>query len=182
MKRLLLLVGFCLALAFNAMAQKVAIQTNALGWAAYGTVNVGIEPALTPKLTFAVDGYYNPFDYSEGRSTQMWGVQPELRYWFKSKFAGSFVGIHGAYSDYDLGMKKYRYDGDVYAVGASYGYALVLSERWRFNFSVGAGYYNKEYMKSGLPQTDTDITFYGNQQKDGFGLTKAAISVVFTIR
>ncbi len=183
MKKLMLLIGCCLFLVSAATAQRVGISTNLLGWAAYGTMNIGAEPALCPNLTLAVDGYYNPYTFSGGESSQMWGAQGELRYWLKTKFTGHYLGAHGYHTTFDFGMDKYRYDGTQVGAGISYGYALPIAARWRLTFSVGAGWKGTHYGKEGLPQRQgTDIDWYGYTAKNTFGITKAAINVQFLIR
>ncbi|MFI3282643.1 MAG: DUF3575 domain-containing protein [Rikenellaceae bacterium] len=184
MRKLLLIFGCCLLFLTTAQAQKVGVKTNLAGWAAYGTINAGVEPALTPYLTFAVDGYYNPYTPGDaGKSTKMWGVQPEIRYWLKTKFSGAYLGINSLYSSYDWGVNKYRYDGWMTGVGVGVGYSLPFAERWRAGVGIGAGWLHRDYSKSGLPQyTDTNITYYDGAVRNTFSITKAEISIQFIIR
>lgn len=183
MKKLILFLAFVMLLVPSVQAQRIAVKTNLVGWAAMGTVNLGVEPALWSQWTLAIDGYYNPFSYDQGRQTKMWGIQPELRYWFCQKYSGHFIGLHGQYADYDYGMNKYRYNGSFSGLGLSYGYSLPLATRWRLEFNLGAGWIRKNYEKTGLPQwEDKDIVFYPRVKENGFGITKAGLNLIFIIR
>ncbi len=186
MRKLLTLIGCCLFFAATASAQRVGVKTNLLGWGAYGTINAGVEPALTPYLTFAVDGYYNPYTYEAGNSSKFWGVQPELRYWLKTKFTGAYIGINSLYSSYDFGMRLYRYDGWMTGVGAGVGYSYPFAKRWRATVGIGAGWKHKEHVVTNLPQyVDRDIIYpngFDTTIKNSFGITKAELSITFIIR
>ena len=183
MNKKLFMISFIMLFTVSSFAQKLAVNTNLLGWAAYGTINVGLEPALSPKWTLALDGYYNPYKYESGSQTEAWGVQPEVRFWLKSKFAGGYFGLHGMYSDYDCGMKMYRYNGTTTGAGLSYGNAIVLAKRLRLNLNLGLGWLRNDYEKTGLPQwEDRDIIYYGHTLENRFGITKASVAITFIIR
>ena len=155
MKRTLMTFLLCFALASVGHAQKLAVKMNGLGlgtFAGFGqwspTPNLGVEVALWPKWTLDIDGYWNPFKYSENKFTKFWAVQPELRYWFCNKFNGHFIGLHGQYVDYErFGMRKYVYEGKFYGTGLSYGYALSLGHRWKLEGNIGFGWNNVQHDK-----------------------------------
>ncbi len=183
MKKLFLFIGFCLFFVSTASAQRVGVSTNLLGWAAYGTINAGVEAAITPRITLDVDGYYNPFTFDDGKSAKLWGVQPELRYWFKTKYTGLYAGVNSLYASYDCGVSKYRYDGWVTGAGLGVGYSYPIMDRLRIVGGIGAGWKHMDYLKTGLPRNnDNDIVYYGDFVTDKFGLTKAEISIQFIIR
>ncbi len=183
MKKLILLIGCCMFFVSTVSAQKVGVQTNLLGWAAYGTMNGGVEAAIIPNVTLDVDGYYNPFTFNDGKSAKMWGIQPELRYWLQTKFTGLYVGAHSLYSSYDCGVSKYRYDGWITGAGLGVGYSYPITDRMRVVAGIGAGWKHMDYLKTGLPRVDgRDIIYYGDFVTDTFGITKAEISFQFIIR
>ena len=193
MKKAFLTIALLLAVASIGHAQKIAVRTNGVGWISALTMNVGAEVALWPKLTLSADAYYNPFaDWGNNRSTRLWGVQPELKYWFCRKFYSHYIGLHGQYSQFDAGLFKHIYEGSYYGVGLSYGYSLPIAYRWRLDFSLGLGWkhWDREvYNRIGdtaLPDPGHDG---GNKEfvkdpwpRDGFGVTKVGVSVVFIIR
>ena len=199
-------------------AQDVAVKVNGLGlgsFAGFGqyspTPNLGLEIALWPKWTLDIDGYWNPFKYSENKGTDFWGVQPELRYWFCNKFNGHFIGLHGQYVDYyQFGMKKYLYEGWFAGVGLSYGYSLQLGYRWKLEGNIGFGWndvhHDAKWLRGNPFRPDMPYTNYGgpgehkvymtkdNQinplgfdsrpekiNKDYWGITRAGISLIFVL-
>ncbi len=200
MRKILLTLAVLFAVASAGYGQKIAVKTNALGWLSAVTTNVGVEVALWPKLTLSADGYYNPFkDWGHSKSTQLWGVQPELKYWFCQKFYGHYIGLHGQYAEYDAGLFKNRYEGSYYGAGLSYGYSLPIGYRWRVDFSLGvgwkhwAGYQGKGervvYRRLGSPEIPVQGSDWDNKEfipdprpADNFGVTKANVSFVFIIR
>ena len=55
---------------------------------------------------------------------------------YVEKFNGHFLGVHAHYADYNVGgikflsknMENYRYQGNLYGAGLSYGYQWLLSK------------------------------------------------------
>lgn len=182
---MLLLFSFGFAVTSN--AQNIAFKSNLAEWAT-ASPNLGIEVALWPKLTLDIDGLINPWKWDDRdnlystKSSRCWAVQPELRYWFCRKFFRSFIGLHGHYGEYDCGINKYNYDGSLYGAGLSYGYAIPLSKRWRFEMSVGVGWNHLDYEKTDrLNDYKGDVIYYDPVVSDKFGLTRAGISFVLII-
>ncbi len=192
-------ISLLFAIVATGYGQKIAVKTNALGWVSAVTTNVGVEIPLWPRWTIAADAYYNPFDQwgaaENRRSSWLWGVQPELKYWFCRKFYGHYIGLHGQYSEYDAGLFKYRYKGTYYGAGLSYGYSLPIAYRWRLDFSLGLGWkhwdndevYWRIDPAGTLPTPGSapdNKTFIPGMEgvKNTFGVTKASVSAVFIIR
>ncbi len=200
MKKAFLTIALLFVVATAGYGQKFAVRTNAVGWLSAVTMNVGAEVALWPKLTLSADAYYNPFrNWGDNRSTQLWGVQPELKYWFCRKFYSHYIGLHGQFAQYDAGLFKYMYEGSYYGVGLSYGYSLPIAYRWRLDFSLGVGWKHwaghdgtgrrEVYSRVGSDEISHPGHGDGNKEfvkdpwgKDNFGVTKVGVSVVFIIR
>lgn len=183
MKKLILVCGLLLTLTTFTNAQdKFALKTNALGWAAYGTTNIGVEFGLSQHWTLGVDIFANPWEFDDHKQLMAFGAQPELRYWLGDRFKGHFFGLHAQYMDYDGGLEKYRYDGWSVGGGLSYGYSLALGNRWRIEANVGAGYIHADYDKSDRVQYPGDVRMYDPETKNMFGLTRAGLSVIFLIK
>ncbi|MDL2255338.1 DUF3575 domain-containing protein [Parabacteroides sp. OttesenSCG-928-G06] len=183
MKKIILVCSLLLALTANTYAQdKIALKTNTLGWAAYGTANIGVEFGLSDHWTLDIDLYANPWKFGDHKQLMAFGGQPEARYWLGDRFKGHFFGAHGLFLLHDGGLEKYRYDGWTAAAGLSYGYSLALGNRWRIEANVGAGYIHADYRKSGRVQYPDDVRIYDPETKDMFGLTRAGLSVIFLIK
>lgn len=191
--KFLFAVGFLLAVATGIHAQnqgtetylpKFAIKTNALYWATT-TPNLGIELALAKKLTLDISGNYNPFEFGDNRQLKHWLVQPELRYWLCERFNGSFFGIHGQYAEYNvsnldfLGIGHYRYDGNLYGGGISYGYHWILNKRWSMEATIGVGYARMKYDKYECGECGEKI---GHNSRNYFGPTKIGLSFIYVIK
>ena len=191
--KILSAVSFLLMLAIGIHAQelgnktylpKFAIKTNALYWATT-TPNLGFEVALAKKLTLDVSGNYNPWEFSKNRQIKHWLVQPELRYWLCERFNGSFFGLHGHYAEYNVsnldlfGMGHYRYDGNLYGAGISYGYHWILNHRWSMEATIGAGYARLKYDKYECGECGEKL---GHKTKNYFGPTKIGLSIIYTIK
>jgi len=214
MKKPLVTFLLCFTLASAGHAQKLAVKMNGLGLATFAgfgqwspTPNLGAEVALWPRWTIDIDGYINPFTFSDNKSTQFWAVQPELRFWFCNKFNGHFIGLHGQYADYqDFGTRTYIYDGHLAGLGLSYGYVLPLAYRWKLEFNLGAGWnsvnHDSKWLRGNPEKPDQPYLgypdYYGkffvnkdnqpagnvpcNIHKDYWGITRAGVSIIFLIR
>ncbi len=167
---LLLSPGVCLK------AQVLGVKTNALAWGT-ASFNVGLEWGFARHWSFDVDGIYNPFSWNDGKKTHIWGFQPEVRWWPAHRFAGHFLGVHGHYAMYDWGLHKYRYKGQLWGTGVSYGYALMLSRSWNVEVNAGFGYtrLNDDYK---YDRRDASIT-YPAETREQWGLSRAGISFTY---
>lgn len=189
MKRLFLSIVILFVICSYSFSQSVGLKTNLVHWATT-TPNLGIEFAFSRKLTMEIGYGYNPFVFKDNKKVQHWIVQPELRYWTCESFNGHFFGIHGLIGEYNIGgvdvpigklknLKDYRYQGYAYGGGISYGYQWVLSKRWNLEANLGAGYVYLDYDKYPCVKCGTLI---GENTKNYFGVTKAAVSLIYLIK
>lgn len=189
MKRLFLSIVILFIICSYSFSQSVGLKTNLVHWATT-TPNLGIEFAFSRKLTMEIGYGYNPFVFKDNKKVQHWIVQPELRYWTCESFNGHFFGIHGLIGEYNIGgvdvpigklknLKDYRYQGYAYGGGISYGYQWVLSKRWNLEANLGAGYVYLDYDKYPCVKCGTLI---GENTKNYFGVTKAAVSLIYLIK
>ena len=173
----------------QARSQEVTIKTNLAYWATT-TPNLGMEFALGKKSTLEISGGLNPFEFSDNKRFKHWLVQPEYRWWFCETFNGHFLGVHAHGAQFNVGgwdipigrldvFKDKRYEGYLYGGGLSYGYQWVLSNRWNFEFNIGAGYARIHYNE--YPCKDC-----GTKQDEGnynyWGVTKAELSFIYIIK
>lgn len=160
----------------SAFAQNYAVKTNILFWGA-ATPNMGLETAFNHKITVDMQVAYNPWTYSNDRKMRFWLVQPEVRYWLCEKFEGHFLGVHLHAAQYFGGFGSTRYDGYLAGGGFTYGYNWILSARWNLETVIGGGYARLWYDESLRISCLKCKTSYARSY---FGLTKAAISFVYT--
>ena len=159
MKRILNIIIIILlsAICLTGTAQKIAVKSNLLGWAT-ATPTLGAEIGLDDRWTLNTHIYYNPFTFRDNRKWKHIRVQPEVRYWLCQKFNGHFFGLHVLYTHFNAGqvplpfgifpdVKKYRYQGNTYGAGLSYGYQWILTPRWSIEGSIGVGYKYNTFKK-----------------------------------
>ena len=189
MKRLLFVLLSCIGLSVS--AQDVAVKTNLL-YDMTATMNLGAEVRMSPQWTLDVSANWNPWTFSDNKKWKQLSFQPEARYWFCEAFNGHFLGAHllgGIYnmSNWDtdftfLGtdfgkLKDHRYEGWMLGAGIAYGYQWILSKHWSIEAEIGIGYVYSRYDKYECP-TCGDL-LEDNQSHNYFGLTKAAINLIY---
>lgn len=67
----------------------------------------------------------------------------------------------------------------MYGAGIGYGYQFVLSKHWNLGLEIGAGWIRANYDQYDCPHCGE---WRGSDKKDYFGLTKAAISLIYIIK
>ena len=178
-----------LALPQAAPSPRWAVKTNLLGWGT-ASPNAAAEVRIAPKATLNVGLSYNPFSYRGNKKWKHVFVQPEVRYWLCAPFGGHYVGGHIFYSHYNAGgvrvpfglwdgLEDNRYQGDLGAVGVSYGYHWILSPRWSIEAEIGIGLAYARY-----DQYECAIcgSLLGSENKVFLKPTRAAVSVVYMIK
>lgn len=184
---MVLIAALLLAAAAGAEAQKVALKTNLLHWAAMGSPNAALEIGIAPRWTADLYGGGNLWKFPEPLEVRHWLVQPELRYWFCEAFNGTFIGLHGHYGQYNLGgidlpigrlanLRDHRYEGSFYGAGLSVGHQWILSDRWNLEASLGGGWAHTPYKKYECPVCSPLVA---EGDYDYFGLTRATLSLTF---
>ena len=165
------------------------IKTNLL-YDAGTTMNLGAEFRLSSYLTLDVSGSYNPWTFSDNKKFKHVSVQPELRYWIYEPFNGHFLGAHLLYTFYNVGgvkmplgvfpdLKDYRFQGNGYGVGFSYGYQWLLSNRWNLEATFGFGYV---YLDHSRYECRTCGERLGRESKHYLGPTKVGVSLIYVIK
>lgn len=179
------ILSFIWIASFSVQAQKFALKTNLPYWLTT-TPNIGMEWAVSKKISVELSGGYNPWTFLPNyMSLRHYQVLPEIRYWFEEPFSRHFLGIHAVYSRYNIGrisfippLDEYIYKGNDYGGGLTYGYQMIISDRWNLEFSIGAGYLYRDYDKYLCIECEDRLNHY---TKHYFGITKIAIAIIFFI-
>ncbi|MCD7937156.1 MAG: DUF3575 domain-containing protein [Tannerellaceae bacterium] len=185
---------FCVCLLYilfnpELKAQTIGIKNNIL-YDAMLSPNLGVEIAISQKVTVDLIGSYNPFTLKDGKKFKHWLIQPEVRYWFCERFNGFFIGGHLHGGQYNFAklhlpfgirsqLKTNRYEGHYYGAGISGGYQWMLGRRWNLEASLGLGYARFHYHKYDCTDCGPR-TGHGNHNY--FGPTKATISIIYMLR
>jgi hypothetical protein len=190
MKKLLLFCVCFIVYGLPLFSQNIGVKTNFAHWATLGSPNLGMEVAMGRKYSFELSYGINPWEFNDNKKAKHWLVQPEARRWFCETFNGHFVGLHGLAGEFNIGgidipvgrlsaFKDYRYEGFAYGGGLSYGYQWLIGQRWNFEASLGGGYAYITYDKFPCVKCGDKI---GSGAKNYFGVTKAAVSLIYFIK
>lgn len=161
-----------------------ALKSN-IAYDAVGSINLGAEFGLSPRVTLDVPFVYNPLSFSDNRKWKHMLVQPELRLWTCEAYNGHFFGLHAHYAYYNVGgvgsrwMKAHRFEGWLAGAGISYGYQWLLSPRWSLEASLGLGY---AYMDYDRYRCEKCGDFQTHDKMNYFGPTKVAVSLVYFLK
>lgn len=185
LKKVLLVYLFLQFATAVSYGQQVGARTNMFWWATT-TPNLGVEVAISKKLSLSIDGNYNAWTFfSDGMSLRHWLVQPELRYWPCKSFEGHFFGAHLHTGHYNIGqipflsdLDTYTYRGELYGGGVSYGYHFAIGRRWGLELSAGVGYTYLEYNKYVCTECAELI---GRYKRSFFGPTRLSVSFIYII-
>lgn len=123
--------------------QDISIRTNLVGLA---TLNLNIEPSISlgkeNRWSLHLPVQYNPFVIDGNKKMQNLTLMPGVRYWFLESYVKNYFGFYGVGANYHGGNifgNKYRYYGNAYGVGISYGFAKPIAKRWNIELEGGVG-------------------------------------------
>ena len=137
---LLIITALSLFISVNSYAQRLAVSTNAIGWATLSP-NVSVDMAFSRHSSVAMEVSVAPWNVSDKFSVAHLTISPEYKYWFTMPFYGHYAGVNALYSSYNR-VKDYQdKQGNIIAIGATYGYAFLINRKWNIvpNIGVGAG-------------------------------------------
>lgn len=160
-------------------AQKLVLKTNLLSWATT-TVNAGAEIKIAPHWSAEMSVMYKPWHLlPDNKKVSGLLIQPEIKYWLCQPFYHDFIGFHIHYGDYNGGFSRYRYQGNLFGAGFSYGYQWILGRKWNLEVSAGVGYARMNYDKYERPKCGL---FIGKDSKNYLGITKIGISLIYILK
>lgn len=160
------------------------LKTNALGWG-LATANVAVEVDLAKHWSFTFPVYYSTWNYFKSSiKFRTFAIQPEFRYWLSMHNDGLFAGAHLGLMYYNFAINgDYRYQdhnrrSPAIGGGVSVGYRLPISRnnRWRMEFSLGAGVYSLHYDKFHNTPRTKDGLLVESVKKTYWGIDQAAVS------
>lgn len=174
--------------------QTVELKTNLL-YLASTTPNLGMEWKLDRHYTASLMAAYNPFRFGQYRDADgntinpklhHWLMAGEVRYWFCESFLGWNVGMNVFGGEYNAGGVRFlnvlydkRYKGWGVGGGLTVGYQFPLSVRWSLDLSLGLGYIHTRYGKYDCYACGEKD---GSYKKNYLGPTKAAVSLVYSLK
>lgn len=168
--------------------RKLYIKTNAIGLG-MGIANVAMEIDIEQHWSFTLPVYYSAWDYFKTTiKFRTFSVQPELRYWLSENNDGFFAGIHFGLSYYNFAFNgDYRYqdhnrETPSIGGGVNAGYRMPIgnNNRWRVEFSLGAGAYSRHYDKFHNTPSTKDGLMIEDIKKTYWGIDQAAVSFSYS--
>lgn len=167
--------------------RKLHLKTNilALGMA---ITNVAAEIDLAKHWSFSLPVNYSAWDYFQTTSKfRTFDVRPQFRYWPSKNNDGFFTGAHFGIVSYNIAFdKEYRYQNqdntpDI-GGGISIGYRHPISKynRWRVEYSLGAGVYQLNYNKYNNTPITKDGMMIESIKETYIGIDQAAISFSYS--
>lgn len=168
--------------------RRLHLKTNALGWG-LAIANVAVEVDLAKHWSFTLPVYYSAWDYFKSTvKFRTFAIQPEFRYWLSERNDGFFAGAHFGLAYYNLATNgDYRYQdhnrrSPAPGSGVSVGYRLPISKnnRWRVEFSLGAGAYPLHYDKFHNTPRTKDGLLVESVKKTYWGIDQAAVSFSYS--
>lgn len=169
---------------------RIALKTNIL-YAATLTPNLSLEVGLSKKTSLDLMGSNNRWNLrgtaEDNRKMVHWVIKPEFRYWMCERLNGHFFGIHAFYARYNVSghripllfEKQYRYQGEAYGGGVSYGYHWMWSRGWGMEFTVGAGVALLDYVKKDCVKCGQEVA---TTRKTYMGPTALGVKLIWVIR
>ncbi len=140
-------LSFCAAVLLSAPAalcQRVALSTNAVGYADYATLNMEASVSVARQWTLTAGVKYNPFMFSAGEDRHDVSNRQRLfaagaRFWPWHVYSGWWFAGKLQYQEYNVGgiTSLQTQEGDRYGLGATVGYTYMLGEH--FNLELGIG-------------------------------------------
>ena len=169
-------------------SRKLHLKTNAIGLG-MGIANVAAEIDLAKHWSFTLPVYYSAWDYFKSTiKFRTFAVQPEFRYWLSDDNDGFFAGAHFGLAYYNFAFDgDYRYqdhnrETPAIGGGVSIGYRMPISKnnRWRVEFSLGAGVYSRHYDKFHNTPRTKDGLMIESIKKTYWGIDQAAVSFSYS--
>lgn len=168
--------------------RKLHVKTNVIGLG-MAIANVAAEVDLAKHWSFTLPIYYSAWDYFKNTiKFRTLAIQPEFRYWISDNNDGFFAGAHFGMAYYNYAFDgSYRYQDhnrETPAIGGglSIGYRLPISKnnRWRIEFSLGAGVYPLHYDKFHNTTPTKDGLIIESIKKTYWGIDQAAVSFSYS--
>lgn len=147
MKNFLSLLLFLTAWATGARAQELAVSTNVMDYANYGTLNLSASYGVARHWTVDAGVKYNPFAFGEGESTQLnnqRSVSAGARFWPWHVFSGWWMSGGVRMQEYRRGgiSSPETSEGDRYGGSLGGEYTHMIGNHLNLDFGLGlwAGY------------------------------------------
>lgn len=136
--RYILVVIFMIAASKTVNAQRLALTTN-LFEDAIATPNIGVDVVLADKQSFTFDASFAPYKLADAFHNKCMTYRLGYKFWLTQALYGHYVGVDLVANSSDIGLAKWHFKDEYIGVGASYGYAFIISKRLNLVPHIGLG-------------------------------------------
>lgn len=137
-----------------------------------GIPNIGVETSIGKKMTFQFDVTASFWESVDGGPLKFAIFTPEVRYHFKEKFNGFYVGANISFAKFEL--QKYGYSdtnhyqkGFSFFIGPTIGYQWKLNENWGLDLFLGGGHQEANYKLYDIDTNERIDTWYDGYNRSG---------------
>lgn len=134
-----------LMISVSAHAQRLAVSTNIVDYAMFGTLNMELNFAVNRHYSIDASARVNPWVFNKGDKKEQ--LQNKLqsyslgvRWWPWYVYSGFWAGAKGQYMEYDNGgiFSMTNEKGDAFGIGLSAGYMIIVNSSFNVNIGLGA--------------------------------------------
>ena len=183
-------LALLIAMTFHtASAQQVTLSNNLL-YDVWVTPNLRAGVRIGEHWSAGLTAGYRPWP-TDDEASRKWRhvlISPDLRYWTDSVNVHHFIGANLIYSHYNVAgirfpfglypdIRNERRQGDLFAVGAFYGYSWPLDRYWNLEALIGIAVGYTKYDRYACGLCGTKIA----DESKLFLLPQAAINIVYNI-
>ena len=136
--RYILVVIFMIAASKTVNAQRLALTTN-LFEDAIATPNIGVDVVLADKQSLTFDASFAPYKLADAFHNKCMTFRLGYKFWLNQALYGHYVGVDLVANSSDIGLAKWNFKDEYIGVGASYGYAFIISKRLNLVPHIGLG-------------------------------------------
>lgn len=142
--RWILVVILMIAAGKTVNAQRLALTTN-LFEDAIVTPNFGVDVVITDKQSFTFDASFAPYKLADAFHNKCMTYRLGYKFWLNQAFYGHYVSVDLVANSSDIGLGKWNFKDEYLGVGASYGYAFIISKRLNLvpHIGIGVAYGNR---------------------------------------
>lgn len=169
-------------------SRKLHVKTNAIGLG-MAIANIAAEIDLAQHWSFSLPLYFCAWDYFKSTiKFRMFSTYPEVRYWLSENNEGLYAAAHIGAVGYNFAFNNaYRYQRHHRSIpdiggGIGIGYRMPVSKnnRWKIEFSLGAGAYRLHYEKFHNTPNTKDGLIVASSKKTYWGVDQLAVSFAYT--
>ena len=183
LRKALMAVILTVGLSTAASAQKVALSTNFVDWANYGTLNLDAGMSVSRHFTLFAGCKFNPWEFQTKSGMPVMNIQTTAylgtRYWPFYTYTGWWFGARARFTDYaQTGVLRPKY-----FLGTSIGAGLSAGYSWRLtkhlNLDLGAGFWGGRHLKYEQYRTISNMILEDKGPRNFISVDDISLALVY---